>query len=84
MTGGLTGYDMNMRAPSAALEGMLIEALNSECFCISLDEGALKAALESELDHPGLYDLVRERCPHLFAVRPVYAGSIVMDALSQP
>ena len=54
MTGGLTGYDMNMRAPSAALEGVLIEALNSECFCISLDEGALKAALESELGDDAL------------------------------
>ena len=83
MTGGLTGYDMNMRAPSAALEGVLIEALNSECFCISLDEGALKAALESELDHPALYDLVRERCPHLFALRPVFVSTAHMARMAE-
>jgi len=34
----------------------MIEALNSECFCISLDGDALRPALESELGQPGLSD----------------------------
>ena len=47
-------------------------ALNSECFCISLDSVALHQALESEIGQPGLFDLIKQRCPYLFATRPVF------------
>jgi len=47
-------------------------ALNSGCFCISLDDHALRHALESELGQPGLFTLIQERCPYLFAARPVF------------
>ena len=56
------------------LDGVSVEALNSECFCISLDTGALGRALESEIGQPGLLELVRERCPYLFAARPVFVS----------
>lgn len=52
----------------------LVETLNSECFCISLDSQALQRALESEIGQPGLFELVRERCPYLFAARPVFVS----------
>lgn len=58
----------------AAQHGVSIEALNSECFCISLDTDALGRALESEIGQPGLLELVRERCPYLFAARPVFVS----------
>jgi hypothetical protein len=74
---------MNTRIPDRALEGLPIEALNSECFCISLDADALRGALESELGTPGLYDLVRERCPHLFAARPVFVSSTHMARMAE-
>jgi hypothetical protein len=51
---------------------VLAEALNAECFCIGLDAGALRNALETELGHPGLADLLRHRCPYLFSARPVF------------
>lgn len=54
-----------MTAPLAA-------SLNKGCFCISLDDHALHVALETELGQPGLFDLVRERCPFVFAARPVF------------
>ena len=46
--------------------------LNSECFCISLDTLLLRQALESEIGEPGLFDLIQQRCPYLFATRPVF------------
>ncbi len=52
----------------------VVEALNSECFCISLDDAALRRALEQELGQPGLADLVKERCPYLFSARPVFVS----------
>ena len=57
-------------APSPSLASM--EVLNSECFCISLDASALRKALESEIGEPGLFDLIQQRCPYLFATRPVF------------
>ncbi|MFC6673740.1 hypothetical protein [Marinobacterium aestuariivivens] len=49
-----------------------LERLNDECFCLSLDDEALRHALESELGTPGLYRLAQERCPYLFSSRPVF------------
>lgn len=53
----------------------MIEHLNRDCFCISLNREALAHALESELGQPGLYALVRERNPHLFSAQPVFVAS---------
>lgn len=57
--------------------------LNSGCFCISLDHDALRAALESELGSPGLSALVAERCPHVFAARPVFVAGPHMERMAQ-
>ena len=58
----------------ASRHGVSIQALNSECFCISLDTEALRRALQAEMGPPDLFDLVRERCPYLFAARPVFVS----------
>ncbi|MEO8310534.1 MAG: hypothetical protein ABI520_05115 [Caldimonas sp.] len=63
--------------------GQSIEALNSDCFCISLDNEALRSALESEIGQPGLFDLVQERCPYLFAARPVFVSHANMSRMTQ-
>jgi hypothetical protein len=49
--------------------------LNSACFCFSLDEEALARALDSELGQPGLSEMVRQRCPFLFAAVPVFVAT---------
>jgi hypothetical protein len=59
---------------AASLDAALIEALNSECFCISLDADALRLALQSEIGQPDLFELIRERCPYLFSARPVFVS----------
>ena len=59
------------------------EALNSGCVCISMDQDALHHALESELGTPGLLALVEERCPYLFAARPVFISTDHMERMAQ-
>lgn len=51
------------------------ERMNSKCFCVSLDEAALRDALASELGSPELLALVEERCPFLFSARPVFISN---------
>ncbi len=60
-----------------------MELLNSECFCISLDTAALRQALESEIGEPGLFDLIQQRCPYLFATRPVFLSHEHMLRMAQ-
>lgn len=87
-----------MQHMTAALPG--IERLNSECFCLSLDSTALRAALESELGEPGLIEintnaggampnavLARAQiacCPPMAAVQEILAGNYVAQALVAP
>ncbi len=73
----------NPSAAAAAAGIGSIEALNDDCFCISLDREALRAALESEIGQPGLFDLVQERCPHLFAARPVFMSRAHMERMAE-
>jgi hypothetical protein len=50
-------------------------ALNQGCYCVSLDEDALRDALALELGDPTLHALLRERCPHVFAASPVFISA---------
>ncbi|RZI44526.1 hypothetical protein EGT07_03710 [Herbaspirillum sp. HC18] len=54
--------------------GVDADRLNRECACISLEADALRRSLEYELGDRGLYDLVAERCPHIFAALPVFVS----------
>ncbi|MBT9525701.1 MAG: hypothetical protein IV105_10625 [Rhizobacter sp.] len=60
-----------------------VEALNNECFCISLDDAALRHALEQELGQPGLADLVAQRCPFLFSARPVFVSAAHLQRMAE-
>lgn len=50
------------------------EQLNRDCFCLGLDQAVLADALDTQLGSPGLSQLVRERCPSVFAAQPVFVG----------
>jgi hypothetical protein len=52
----------------------VIETLNSECFCITLDQGALRRAVERDSAIRGVQDLIAERSPQLFASLPVFVS----------
>ncbi len=57
----------------------MIEELNTDCFCVSLDVAALREALEAQ--SPGLSSLLEERCPNLFAALPVFVSRRHVDAM---
>lgn len=61
----------------------MIERLNRDCFCFTLDPAALGQALDSELGQEGLADLVRERCPYLFAAQPVFVSAGHVQRIGQ-
>jgi len=54
-----------------------MNALNKDCFCTGFDEARLARALPADLDA-----LVRERCPHVFAARPVFASAAELDRMT--
>lgn len=58
------------------------ERLNRDCFCLSLDPAALAAALDAELGSPSLSQLVRERCPYLFAAQPVFVARPPLERMA--
>ena len=60
-----------------------IDALNSDCFCFSLDRDALARALGAELGTPGLAALMHERCPTLFAAQPVFVAPQHLQRMTQ-
>ncbi|QYF95988.1 hypothetical protein KY495_08805 [Massilia sp. PAMC28688] len=49
--------------------------MNSQCFCVSLDQDELRLALASELHSPSLLALLEERCPSLFSSMPVFISA---------
>jgi len=65
---------MNKPKTGSDLNESLRSDPNKRCFCVSLDEAALREALESELGQPGLYELIQQHCPHLFSPRAVFVS----------
>jgi hypothetical protein len=61
----------------------MIEALNTECFCVSLDRRALRQAMDKEPAARGLSALIEERCPHLFAALPVFVSRRHVDEMAE-
>lgn len=57
-----------------------IEVLNRMCYCLSLDEGALRRGLELAFGERGLSHTMIETHPHLFASLPVF---VARDQLEQ-
>jgi hypothetical protein len=60
----------------------VIETLNRDCFCVSLDRAALRRALEADPAVAGMHGLVEERCPHLFASLPVFVSRAHVDEMA--
>ena len=59
------------------------ERMNSECFCISLDRVALRAALEEQLGSPDLVAMVEDRCPFLFSAMPVFVSEAQREKMER-
>ncbi|MBC7435932.1 MAG: hypothetical protein H7332_07675 [Bdellovibrionales bacterium] len=59
------------------------DALNSACFCLNVDKDALAHALDSELGRPGLAELVRQRCPFMFAARAVFVAAPQLQRMAE-
>lgn len=61
----------------------MIEALNTDCFCVSLDRQALQRALEADPAAAGLHGLLEERSPNLFAALPLFVSRAHVDAMAE-
>lgn len=81
--------DSSPAQPSVSAESFRIscganaEQLNSSCFCISLDREALDQVLSDQLNDSGIAELMRERCPHVFAERPVFIAAEQLERLAE-
>ncbi len=53
---------------------MSIEALNRSCYCLTLDEQALRRGLDADLGNRGLSHAMAETHPHLFASVPMFVS----------
>ena len=60
-----------------------VDTLNDRCFCLRLDTGTLASALDPELGTARIAELVRERCPHLFAQQPVFVAAPLVERMAQ-
>ena len=60
-----------------------IDALNSTCYCLSLDEAALRRGLESDLGARGLSDAMVQTHPHLFASVPMFVSREHIDSMAR-
>lgn len=58
-------------------------ALNASCYCIGLDQAALKAAMRSDPTAVDVFQLIEERCPHLFSSRPVFVGQAHIERMAR-
>ncbi len=61
----------------------MIEALNRDCFCVSLDRAALRQALDRDPSAQGLSALIEERGPHLFSAMPLYVSRRHVDQMAR-
>ena len=60
-----------------------IEALNRTCYCLSLDEAALRRGLEADLGMRGLSGAMVETHPHLFASVPMFVSREHVDRMAR-
>ena len=56
---------------------------NRECFCISLDEQALRRSMAAEIGDPTLFEWVQGRLPSMFSARPVVLSQAQMQDMAQ-
>ena len=61
----------------------LIDYLNHDCFCLSLDRNELARALDTEFGQSGLSDMMRERCPEVYSAHPVFVAPSHMQRMAR-
>ncbi len=61
---------------------MSVESLNQRCFCISLDEQALRHDFETAPETRGVYPLILQNAPHLFASSPVFVARAHLERMA--
>ncbi len=60
-----------------------IDALNRTCYCLSLDEEALRRGLEADLGLRGLSSAMAATHPHLFASVPMFVSREHIEAMAR-
>ncbi len=60
-----------------------IEALNRSCYCLSLDEPALRKGLDVELGSRGLSQAMVQSHPHLFSAVPMFVSREHLDQMGR-
>ena len=60
-----------------------IEELNRTCYCLSLDEEALRRELEADLDTRGLSRAMAATHPHLFASVPMFVSRDKVEGMAR-
>jgi len=60
-----------------------LDSLNRDCFCITLDADELKRQFETDVETAGLYPLIAEQCPHLFATTPVFIARHHLQSMAE-
>jgi hypothetical protein len=75
--------DINTSLVEVAPMALTAQSLNQDCFCISLDRPALAGALRSELHQPDLFELLQQRCPHLFSAHPIFLAETHLRRMTQ-
>ncbi len=71
-----------MRSPDKGHDS-LVEKLNRDCHCVTVDAARLERALEASAATSGLYESMRERQPHLFSSSPVFVTRAHIDRMQQ-
>lgn len=78
----MNGHNLSVLADACAgncASPALIEALNSECFCLAVDIPALQARLDKLLSACGLPGAFAVTHPHLFSALPLYVSRIHLE-----
>jgi hypothetical protein len=61
----------------------IAEQLNRHCQCVTLDRGALRAALQRGEAGADLYDMITEGRPHLFSDSVVFLGESCLHRMAE-
>jgi hypothetical protein len=60
-----------------------VQQLNRDCYCVSLQPGAIESVLRQDAAHADIVDLIEERCPHLFSATPVFIAAAQLEQLNR-
>ena len=63
--------------------GISIEALNRSCYCLSLDEQALRKGLDTDLGSRGISQAMVQSHPHLFSAVPMFVSREHLDQMAR-